>query len=116
VLRERGDDLGALRGDRSHERGADHRGVLAEHAPAAAEAGLAIALAERGEDRGEGIGMLVRTDERVREQAMAGQVIRAIGDGAAERVDRERVRESRESFAGEPAQVGAAGNRSMIEP
>ena len=63
-----------------------------EHALAAEEATVGILLIDAGEDRRERAGVVAAADERVREQAMAGQVIGAIGDRAAIGVDRERAR------------------------
>jgi hypothetical protein len=90
-LRELGHDLLLLRRIGGRVCRADEARVLAEHALAAGEPTIRVLLVDAAKDRGERLGELAILDERVREEAVAGHVIRALLDGALVRVDHQRA-------------------------
>ncbi len=86
-------------------RGPDHAGVAREHERGTGEAIRRGALIDAGEDRRERARVVAVAEERVREQAVARELIRAIGDRAAVGVDREAA-------GGRPEALRAARRRT----
>jgi hypothetical protein len=104
-------DGGALAGLAGDPGGGDQAEVLAQDALAAGEAAAGVALGEADLEGGKGVLELAGADQRRRQQAVAAQVIGAIGDRAPVGVDGDRAAgaaDALEALAGEAAQVGAA--------